>query len=88
MFALDQANALKEYLEQNHPRWGTATIEKVELPIPNRTFGFRAIGGGRYEGFFRLEEDSDYSLPFKAWGYFDVRDCELADDSEAGVTAA
>jgi hypothetical protein len=42
------------------------------------------MGIGRYEGFYELDKDPDYSLPFKAWGYFDLRGCELADGSQVG----
>jgi hypothetical protein len=88
MFTLDQANALKEYLDRNHPSLGTATIKKARLPIPNNSaLVFLAVGTGRYEGFYRLEEDPNYSLPFKADGYFDLRDCEPADESETGEPA-
>ena len=41
------------------------------------------MGIGRYEGFWELDKDPDYSLPFIAHGHFDLRDCEPADDSEA-----
>jgi hypothetical protein len=84
MFALDQANALKEYLDRNYGSLGTTTIKKCELPIPNNSvLPFLAMGIGRYEGFWELDKDPDYSLPFIAHGHFDLRDCEPADDSEA-----
>jgi hypothetical protein len=85
LFELDQANALKEYLELKRPGLGTPTIEKVELPIPNNSHGAAPPWGFRPGEFaFGLDEDDpDYSLPFKVRGYVSVRGCEPADDSEA-----
>ena len=83
MFALDQANALKEYLDRNYGSLGTTTIEKVELPIPNNAISLGWHSGDDYESFCALAELPDYSLPFKAWGYCRLYGYEPADDSEA-----
>jgi hypothetical protein len=39
-----------------------------------------SVGGG--DDFYRLSEESEYSLPFKVWGYFNLVGCELLDGSD------
>jgi hypothetical protein len=81
MFELDEGQASKDYIDQNYGKAGITTIEKAELPIPNDMMGVGAtpVGGG--QDFYRLDKAPNYSLPFKVWGYFDLRGCELADRS-------
>jgi hypothetical protein len=80
MFTLEQAEALKKYLDSTFGDAAT-TIEKVTLPISNNCIGFGsyAVGGG--DDFYLLTRAEGYPLPFKVWGYFDLIDCELADGS-------
>jgi hypothetical protein len=79
MFELDQAQALKDYIDQNYGDEGITTIKKATLPIAKYSggAGSMAVGGGN--DFLMLDNNPKYSLPFKVWGYFDLRDCELAD---------
>jgi hypothetical protein len=79
LFELDEAQALKDYIDQNYSEAGVTTIGKAELPIANNTMGAGAIPVGGPQDFYRLDKAPNYSLPFKVWGYFDLRGCELAD---------
>ena len=80
-FELDEAQALKDYIDQNYGDAGITTIEKAELPIANNTMGVGAIPVGGGQDFHMLDKAPHYSLPFKVWGYFDLRGCELVDGS-------
>jgi hypothetical protein len=80
MFEWDEAQTLKDYIDQNYGEdQGITTIEKAELPIPNNTMGVGAIPVGGRQDFHMLDKAPNYSLPFKVWGYFDLRGCELVD---------
>jgi hypothetical protein len=81
LFTSIEANALKEYLDREHGRAGTTTIEEVDLPAPNKISPYRAIGIGGGDDFHNLHQEPKYSLPFKVTGYFDLVGCELADGS-------
>ena len=81
MFELDEALALKDYIDQNYGEAGITTIKKAKLPIANNTMGVGEIPVGGSQDFHMLDKAPGYSLPFKVWGYFDLRGCELADES-------
>jgi hypothetical protein len=82
MFELDEAQALKDYIDQNYgENKGITTIEKAELPIANNMMGIGAAAVGGGDDFYMLDKTPNYSLPFKVLGYFDLRGCELADQS-------
>ena len=81
LFELDEAQALKDYIDQNHGEETTTTIKKAELPIANTSMGAGAMPVGGGNDFKMLDRAPNYSLPFKVWGYFDLRGCELADGS-------
>jgi hypothetical protein len=66
MFELDEAQALKDYIDQNYGDAGITTIEKAKLPIANNTWAIGEIPGGL--GFYELDKAPNYSLPFKVWG--------------------
>jgi hypothetical protein len=86
MFELDQANALKEYLHRNFRNSETTTIKKAKLPIPNKSESYLAYLwlDKYYDRLYGFDVNlPDYSLPFRALCYFNVRGCEPADDSEA-----
>jgi hypothetical protein len=76
VFTEVEAIALKEYLEREHGGAGVTTIEEVPLPIPDSSIGIGAILVGGGTDFHMLDKGPNYSLPFKAWGYFDLRGCE------------
>ena len=81
LFELDEAQALKDYIDQNYGEAGITTIKKAKLPIANNTMGVGEIPVGGSQDFHMLDKAPGYSLPFKVWGYFDLRGCELADES-------
>ena len=76
MFTEVEAIALKEYLDREHGGAGVTTIEEVSLPIPDSSIGIGAIPVGGGTDFHMLDKEPNYSLPFKAWAYFDLRGCE------------
>ncbi len=82
MFSEEEALRVKEYLDQTHP--GTHTILEKELPISNTVLGFGEVPVGGGTDLYMLDKTPGYSLPFKVWGYFDLRGCELVDGG--GVT--
>jgi hypothetical protein len=81
LFTQEEAEALKQYLDRNYGDAGTNTIHKVDLPVAGNTMGVGAIAVGGGTDFYMLDKDEEYSLPFKVWGYFDLRGCELVDGS-------
>jgi len=83
MFELDEAQALKDYIDQNYGEAGITTIEKAKLPIATDTIGLGAISVGGPQDFYMLDKAPGYTLPFKVEGYFDLRGCELVDGSGA-----
>jgi hypothetical protein len=80
LFTLDEANALKAYLDQHHGEHGETTVQRVDLPYRNNVIGVLAepVGGG--DDFYSLWKSPEYSLPFKVVAYFDLRGCELVDE--------
>ena len=85
LFTFIEANALKEYLDREHGGHGVTTIEKVKLSLPNNIMGVScaAVGGGT--DFLMLNTETAYSLPFSAWGYFDLRHCERVGPWQAQI---
>jgi hypothetical protein len=53
----------------------------VNLPLVGNVLGFGAFPVGGATGFYVLDEDADHPLSFRVWGYFNLRGCELTDDS-------
>jgi hypothetical protein len=80
LFTFDEANALKEYLDREHGRYGVTEIKEAELPCPQNVIGIGAMSVGGGDDFYTLDEEETYSLPFKVWGYFNLRGCELIDE--------
>ena len=81
MFELDEAQALKDYIDQNYGEAGVTTIEKATLPIAKNRIGWGGIPAGGGQDFYMLDKAPGYTLPFKVEGYFDLRGCELVDGS-------
>jgi hypothetical protein len=80
-FTEEEATLLKQYLDENHGEHSQTTISKYDLfPVTTNLVGYccNAVGGG--DDFYLLDKETEYSLPFKAWGYFDLRGCELIDN--------
>jgi len=80
LFTADEANALKDYLDQHHGGEGSTTITKADLPIPNNVVGLDCIGVGGGNDFYSLYKEPEYSLPFMIEGYFNLVGCELIDE--------
>jgi len=80
MFTWDEAQQLRDYLEQNYGNAGETVIEEIRLPIENRGIGFGELADG--EEVCMLSEEAEYSLPFKVWGYCDLEGCTLIDNGE------
>jgi hypothetical protein len=74
-FAEDEASAFAEWVKV-HRNDKTATVEQATLPIKKNIMPFSAIPVGGKTDFLMTGESTDYNLPFKVWGYFDVRGCE------------
>jgi hypothetical protein len=81
LFTLDEANALKEYLDRDYGNEGVTTIKRVDLPVPGNTMGVSALPVGGGNDHYMLDKAEGYPLPFRARAYFDLRGCELADGS-------
>jgi hypothetical protein len=78
LFTLDEAKAVKDFLDRTYGDWGPHTIEQQELPIPNSGVRMGALAdmarcNWRDSGVvYMLDKDPDYSLPFRVWGYCDT----------------
>ncbi len=73
-FTLEEAHALADYLRDRHA--DETEITELRLPIRFSTMGCGAIPVGGPQGFLKLEYEPDYPLPFKVWGYYDLRQHE------------
>jgi hypothetical protein len=82
LFTWDEARQLKAYLDQHHGEQGDTVIKETTLPVENNMMGFLAhpVGGG--DSFYILCKEPEYALPFKVWGYFDLRGCTLIDNGD------
>jgi hypothetical protein len=82
LFARDEAETLKAYLDEHHGGAGTTEITKHELPISNNVLGFGAIPTSGGPGRYCLWQERCYSLPFKVVGFFDLRNHKRLDGRE------
>jgi hypothetical protein len=80
-FTKDEAEILKGYLGQNHGDAGVNTIKAVKLPLPSNVMGIGAMPVGGNNDFYMLDKEENYSLPFRVWGYLDLRGCQRVDGS-------
>lgn len=88
-FTLDEINLLKSYLLSR----GTILYVKEEvLPITDVfiPISYRQMSPREGRGFYDLSAEEDYAIPFKVWGYFDLRTSPLSmdlpkDSKERGV---
>lgn len=75
MFNEHEANLFKEYIEGMQCQNIVSTkLLAVTLPIEKNMMPMGAIPVGGHCDFYMLSEHKDYNLPFKAWGYFDLRE--------------
>ncbi len=70
-FSKAEVRQLYEYFSQHYE--GDRLKVKRAGPPDNNCMGFGAypVGGGT--DFYTFSDADDYSLPFKVWGYFDLR---------------
>jgi len=71
LFTEDEARQLKDYIDQSHE--GETIIKEQPLPVDNNVMGYGAIPVGGMQDFYMLSKEAEYSLPFKVYGYFDLR---------------
>jgi hypothetical protein len=76
-FTEGEASAFVEWLKA-HRNDTTATVEQATLPIEKNAMPFSAMPVGGENDFLMTGRSADYNLPFKVWGYFDLRGCERA----------
>jgi hypothetical protein len=74
----EEVELLREYLHRVHD--DCIWTRSVDLPIKNvnGTMPFGGVPAGGGCDFYMMPEEDGYDLPFRVWGYFDVRDCPIA----------
>ena len=85
LFTWSEANQLAEYLREAHDT--DVDIAEVTVPIDGRYMPISAIAVGGDCDFYMLSEHDDYTLPFKAWGYYRVDDDSLLFEPLADLLA-
>jgi len=70
LFTEEEANSLKRYLLRVHKQ--ECEIKRADLLLEISTLGYGDIVTEEGEGFYRLNEEDEYDLPFVVWGYYDV----------------
>jgi hypothetical protein len=89
LFTADEARMLVEYLDKHHRTESVQSIERADLPFAPNTMPYVAIPVGGPQDFLMLSERDEWPLPFKVWGYYDLRqhdrvpDCEQATAEKA-----
>jgi len=73
LFTAEQVGALVGYLDRHHGDECVQTVSRAEMPIPGNMVAFGAIDIGGSEDFNRLCMEAEWTLPFKVWGYYDLR---------------
>jgi hypothetical protein len=86
LFTADEARAFVEFLRTRRND-ASATIEPATLPIERNQMGHAAVPVGGGPDFLTIGDSPDYGLPFKVWGYFDVRHYEF-DETLSGARRA
>ncbi|MBA7553281.1 hypothetical protein ES705_45871 [subsurface metagenome] len=77
LFTRQEADQLVAYLEKEHKDDILKTsIDEQKLPLANDIMGIGCIPVGGGNDFYMLDGEKNYNLPFKAWGYFDLRNCK------------
>jgi transcriptional regulator CtsR len=74
LFTEQEANILKEYLHRKHKQ--KCEIKRAELLLEAYTLGYGDLVPDSGEGFYKLNDEDGYDLPFVAWGYYDTTDAE------------
>ncbi len=72
-FTADEGNEVLEYLKERYEEQiSEVVVSPVEIPIPLGMVPFSAIPEGKTMGFIRFDAVTDYSLPFKVHGFYDL----------------
>jgi hypothetical protein len=74
-FTEAEANEFIAWTKQHRNDHG-AMITPVTLPISKNSMGCGAVPVGGLVDHLMVGEAEDYDLPFKVYGYFDLRQCE------------
>jgi len=70
LFTEEEAGALKEYLLKVHEKG--YKIKEVDLSLEVYTLGYGDMILEEKEGYYKLNEEDRYNLPFVVWGYYNV----------------
>src|SRR6266849_7508771 len=70
LFTEKEANALKKYLLRAHKQ--ECGIKEADLLLEVYTLGYGNKALENREGYYRLDNEDGYDLPFVVWGYYDV----------------
>ncbi|MBI2487074.1 MAG: hypothetical protein HYW01_08960 [Deltaproteobacteria bacterium] len=74
LFTEQEANILKEYLLRNHKQ--KCEMKRADLLLEAYTLGYGDLVPDSGEGFYKLNEEDSYDLPFVVWGYYDITHAE------------
>lgn len=78
LFTKQEAKRLVAYLEKEHKDDTLKiSIDEQKLPIANNILAYGCIPVGGMNDFYMLDKEKNYNLPFKVWGYFDLRNSKL-----------
>jgi hypothetical protein len=86
MFTKDEAEAFQTFARTKRND-ATAAIKPAKLPIANNIIGCGEIPAGGGPDFLMISDSPDYDLPFKVWGFYDVRGYEF-DETAPGARRA
>lgn len=71
LFSEEESNAFKEYIYGTHNKQ-ECEIRETDAQIEIETWGYGDRALGHKEGFYRIDVNDSYNLPFVVWGYYDV----------------
>jgi hypothetical protein len=70
LFTEEEAEAFKEYLLKNHREQCQLREADIRSEVNSWGYGDKILS--YREGFYRLDHEGDYNLPFIVWGYYDL----------------
>lgn len=70
LFSIEEANLLKDYLNNRPEHYIKTTIEEVPLPVSDNMMGYGAIPIGGPDLMRILFDCADYKLPFRVCGHY------------------
>ena len=72
-FTEEEVILFEKYLYRKHAEdQKKLEIREIDLPIPNNSCGYGAIGGGSLNGYCDLYREIGYNLPFAVSAYYDL----------------